>query len=305
MSLTRRDLLGSAVALCMEQSHATDASPTSEWFSRDGSVDGAPQSDFQFGTLNGRGQAWASHNCGQAHACRVLPDADPAQTLRLELRSGEQWPDEAKLALHVERTMVEAMAARRSNQPQYLPMSQEIWWSFSFLLEPGPAIQSLGRGYDWLIFADIHSDWASSHARAVPIKFELAPGDIFDVQLHGSVLHPDNSDNIVYRDSAPLRRGTWHDLVLQIVMDPTNAHGDGGANVYLDGERVVTYAGALGFVGDNPYPQLQIYRDNPDIRRLKHETVALRYANHEIVTSGNLLGRVSKAPAMPQGVRQL
>ncbi|HEY5048122.1 MAG TPA: heparin lyase I family protein [Rhizomicrobium sp.] len=270
------------------------------WVSHDAAVDGGADSYFSFGTLNGAPQIWAAHNAGHPYCCRLSPDG---RLLRLELRAGDQWPDEARLAIKDERSLVQAMTGVGSHVSQALPMASDIWWAFSFLVEPGPPVSSLGPGYGWLILADIHSDFKASHARAVPIQFELDAGDIFTVQAHGSNLHPDNAPSVIYATPQPFGRGRWHDLVVRLNMDPQATGGQGGADVFLDGERIVAYAGPLGFVGDLPYPQFQIYRGNPSPQTLTHESLAVRYANHEIVTRGSLAARVRRPANRPANGR--
>lgn len=219
--------------------------------------------------------------------------------VRLELRAGDQWPVEAKNGISVERTMIQATTKLYGATSEPLPLSREVWWAFSFLLEPGAAFTGLAPGYDWLIFADIHSDWNASHARAVPIQFELRPDDFVTIEIHGTKLFPNNAPHLVYRSEQPLQRGIWHDMVVRLVMDPLNRIG-GHADAYMDGAQVLRYLGPLGFIGDLPYAQYQIYRDSPDPHRIHHEVVSIRYANHQIVTSGRLWDRVGSPPSVPR-----
>lgn len=296
MPTRRRVLAGLQGALLGFASHKLSAENGRSWVSHRGFIDGELDSWFTFGTMDGRPQAWTAHNCGRPYACELNPDG---QELRLELHAGDRWQDEiAAGVLDSERTLVQAVSEIGSGTSAILPLLKDIWWGFSFMIEPGPAVSGI-PGWDWLIFADIHSDFRTSHARAVPIQFQLDAGDAFNVQLHGSRLHPDNSKNEIYRAPHAFERGRWHDIVMRLNLDPVNLTGNGGADVYIDGARIVAYMGPLGFFGDQPYPQFQIYRGNRNPRPLAHEPVAIRYANHRIVTTDALTKRINSPPPFP------
>jgi hypothetical protein len=279
-------LLGLSSSLVADR---TLAKRGERWVSHNGAVDGSPDSYFSFGTFNGAPQYWTTHNAGHPYSCQLSGDGE---VLRLELHAGDQWPDEAIPGSRVERTMVQPVTGPGSHQSQALPMATDVWWAFSFLIEPGPPVSSLGPGYAWLIFADVHSDFNASHAHAVPIQFECDAGDQFVVQAHGTKLHPDGAVNEIDRQTSPIARGRWHEFVTRLNIDPSGEHA--AADVFLDGEQVVTFRGPLGFEGDLPYPQFQIYRGNPHPQTLTHESVAVRYTRHELVTSGNLVRRIGR-----------
>ena len=268
------------------------------WIPRPAAVDGGPESYFAFGTLDGLPAFWEAHNAGRFYSCQVGRNG---KVLRLELRAGDQWPDEVARGLANERTLIQAVPGMNASTSQFLPLLQDVWWAFSFLVEPGPPVMGPGPHWDaWLMLADIHSDYGTSHAHAVPIQFQLNAGDIFSVQLHGTQLYPGNAKNEVYRTPQPFERGRWHDLVTRINMDPTNASGAGGADVYLDGAQIVSYRGPVGFLNDRPYAEFELYRNNPDPKTIALETVAVRYAHSEIVTSRSLARRVSRPPRPPR-----
>ncbi len=253
---------------------------------------------FWFGTMNGMPQAWVAHNAGRPYSCQLELGG---KILRLELRPGEQWSGDTMRHAPVERTLVQAITDTKSFHSEVLPLAADIWWGFSFLVEPGAPVTALGVGYDWLVFADIHCNNATTHAITVPITFEIAPGDFLTFQTHGDFF-PSHRHN-VYRSPQPLRRGVWYDLVMKINMDPSNASGHGGLNVWLDGQQIYTYAGPLGFANDLPYAQFQIYRGSPDPQTIQHETLAVRYANDEMRTEGTLAARIGSPPVHPGASR--
>lgn len=260
------------------------------------------KSYFNFGLSNGAPQTWVAHNCNQPYACKLSADGG---IMRMELRVHDHW--EAQRKPTVERTMVQAVTAIGSSRSEALPLATDVWRAFSFLVEPGPAISGVGPGYDWLIFADIHSDYAASHATAIPIQFELDLGDVFIIRTHGTNFHmqPTDDGGLAYRAPASIDRGVWHDLVMRVNMDPVNATGRGGADVYLDGRQVLAYAGPLGFENDLPYHQFQIYRPDPGTAMSGNETVAIRFANSESLTSGSLASRTTEPfhfPCLPASV---
>jgi hypothetical protein len=286
---SRRQVLSGLIGLSSGLVIPSLARGREKWVSHDGAVDGNPDSYFTFGTFNGGPQVWTAHNAGHPYSCQLSGDGS---ILRLELRAGDQWPDEAKIGRTTERTMVQPVTGLGSHVSQALPQATDVWWAFSFLIEPGVAVSSLGPGYAWLIFADIHSNFNASHAHAVPIQFECDAGDQFTVQAHGTSLHPDNSLSRIYQSSAPIVRGRWHEFVTRLNMDPSGEHA--AVDIFLDGEQVVAFRGPLGFVGDLPYAQFQIYRDNPDPKTRTHETIAVSYTRHELVTSGSLKRRIHR-----------
>lgn len=264
------------------------------WVSHDGVNDRSPSRYFAFGRTNGAPQVWTSHNAGKSYSCATRADG---KLLRLELRSGEQWASDVQRRSLVERTMVQAVTEIGSSQSAILPLAADVWWAFSFLLEPGAPVSGLGRGYEWLVFADIHSNYATTHATNIPIQFEILPGDILGIQIHGDQLSP--HPNYVYRSNHALSRGVWHDMVMRIDIDPANASGRGGVTVWLDREMIYRYDGPLGFARDLPYAQYQIYRGNPEPMTLRHETLTICYANHDLRTHESLARRIVGPPAFP------
>lgn len=256
-------------------------------------------SNLVFGSVNGKPQVWVAHNCNQPHACQLSADGG---ILRMELRVHDHWEGDVEKKAGVERTMIQAVPNIGSPISAALPLATDIWRAFSFLLEPGPAITATGPGYDWLILADIHSNYAASHATAVPIQFELSPGDYFTVRTHGTVLHmtPPDSGGLVYRSPGSIARGRWHDVVMRVNMDPRNITGRGGADVFLDGQQVLAYTGPLGFDNDLPYHQFQIYRPDPGTAASGNETIAIQFANSESLTWSSLAPRAARPFCYPR-----
>jgi hypothetical protein len=268
-----------------------------QWIAHPAAEDGEQRSWFTFGTMNGRPQIWAAHNAGQPWSCQLSRNG---RILRLELRTGDKWRDEAQSSPLLERTMAQAIGEIDQPQAAVLPLATDIWWGFSFLFEPGPAVSTLGPNYDYFNFADVHCDNSVTHAHTVPLIFELAAGDLLRAEAHGTNLFPTGS-YFIFQDSQPVQRGRWYDAVVRLNMDPTNATGRGGADIYIDGEQVARYEGPLGFVNDRPYAQYQIYRGNPKPGIIVHEIDTLRIANHQVLTTGDLMARVRRSPSlMPQ-----
>ena len=292
--ISRRTLLSAALAAAV----CRVVGAASRWLARPAATDGAPTSWFRFGTFNDAPQAWTAHNAGAHYSCGIAGAPDAASEVRLELHAGDQWPDDVATSAPVERSLVQAMLDTGSNTSQALPMRQEVWWAFSFLVEPGPPLSSLGASYAWLIFADIHSDYAASFAHAIPIQLELGLDDALMIAVHATTVDPDGRAHYVFHGE-PMTRGAWRDLVLRLCMDPDNTSGRGAADVWLDGRQILAYRGAIGFTGDLPYPQYQIYRGNPAPRLIAHEALAIRYSNHQISTTKSLRERVFRPPKAP------
>jgi hypothetical protein len=283
-------LLGSAAGL-VSPAVVLAKPPQRTWVSHEAVSGSDPSGHFYFGAKDGQPQGWSGHNAGKPYSCQTSGDG---KLLRLELRAGDQWVYDVSASPAAERTMVQAGFAKSD----VLPLSSEVWWGFSFFVEPGPQISAPQPGYDWVIFADIHSEYTTTQAKAVPIQFELRAGDILCVQTHGDFF-PEGW-HFAYRSPAPLIRGRWHDMVVHVCMDPTYKSGRGGGEAWLDGQNIVSYSGPLGFSGDLPYAQFQVYRSNPDPKSVAHETVAVRFANHEILTNGNLARRIRRPGRIPR-----
>jgi hypothetical protein len=173
-------------------------------------------------------------------------------------------------------------------------MYQDLWMSFSFMIESGPPLTG-EKDADWFVIGGLHANLKSAVTQQ--LQFELRPpaasgdGEHFAIQVHGDNLVVDGlqrRDHVYYAYKSPdaLQRGVWHSLVARVHLDE-KANGDGAADIYLDGARVLNYRGSIGFAGDTPYLQLQLYRNNPDNRQ--HETVAVQYKNFRLTTDGTSL----------------
>lgn len=68
-----------------------------------------------------------------------------------------------------------------------------------------------------------------------------------------------NNKTILYNSDARSQKGVWHDFVVHAVFSPA---GDGTLRVWIDGEPVVEYLGALGYNDRRgPWFKMGIYRD--------------------------------------------
>jgi hypothetical protein len=282
-------LMGAAAGLVAPRT-AFGGPRREQWIPHEALNGDDPGAHFYFGAANGRPQGWSAHNAGRPYSCKTSANG---KLLRLELHAGDQWQAEIAASPLNERSMVQA----GYSQSDILPLSRDVWWAFSFLVEPGPPVTAPAPGYDWVIFADIHSEYSTTHARSVPIQFELRAGDFVKIQAHGDF--SPKGQNFIYSSPTPLVRDRWRDVVVRANMAPDNANGHGGADVWIDGKQVCAYAGPLGFARDLPYVQYQIYRNSPNPKTVARESLAIRYANHDVVTRGDLSKRVRSHPAFP------
>jgi hypothetical protein len=261
----------------------------------------APPVNFMFGEWDGAAQMWQANNCGLARACKVSPSGS---ILRLQLNALDRWTQDVLQGRTVERTMVGTVAA--PNSGKYLPMMQDVWLAHSVKIEPGLPLSGFGLGSCWLVFSDVHS--LVSGAATIPFQLQFdgggwnecppdVPGAYLSAQLHGTNYFPVDMNYVYTSPDLKTRSPFTHDMVTHLFMDPENTTGNGCCETWWNGEKVIDYRGPIGFDGDTPYPQLQIYRDNPN--SLPHESLALQFANWQVVTDGDLASRISNPPVWP------
>ncbi len=232
-------------------------------------------------------QRYYAQNANQDWSLTVT--GAPPCLYRFEVRSGDHWIAEAQSqrAL-VERSELEGPTGTDDIAAFRAP----VWTAYDFRIEPGAA--STAR---WVVLGDWHvqPDPGETAAMTSPWQLVLLPGDTLAFDMRASsekpVIHAAPWRRL-WESSSPEERGVWHRLVSVSVFD-WRAHGAGTVKVWLDGRKVVEYAGPFGYdTARPPYFKFGIYRaDAP-------ETLAVDYAN--VVTSHSPLGDTIGAKAGPQ-----
>ena len=150
-----------------------------------------------------------------------------------------------------------AMSARYS-------INQDISVEYKFMIEPGAKNTA-----KWVVVGQLHS--ALSVTPPVEIKFN--GNDKMAISGKSG-----SSSNIVYRDlyqdSQDIVRGQWYTMKMNIHFDP---YGNGSADIWRDGVKIVDYNGALGYTD-----QTQTYWKEGVYRSTAAETFAVNYKDLSI-----------------------
>lgn len=200
-------------------------------------------------------QYWV-HNGGQAWSLSA-PGSD---TLRFEVRSGDQWwkdPD------WKERSEICG--------DQVLDAGQTISVRYGCMIEPGAANTA-----DWIVLGQFHAD--DSHT-SPPFALELV-GEKMAVVLRYQ-LPGQSSQTTVYAwiDDRNIERGRYYDIDIKVNFDVT---GKGFLEVWRDGSQIVDYDGPIGY-GYGVYWKHGVYREE------SKETIAVNYKDFALAVDDGVV----------------
>ena len=176
------------------------------------------------------------------------PDAN---TLRFEVRPGDQWSSDPGTK---ERSEVSGYDLFSSDQV--------VTVTYDLMIEDGPTNTA-----DWLALGQFHSDDSSS---SPPVSLEMI-GDrmAFNLRYSGKT-----SSTYLYKDSAPIERDRYYSIKMEVNFENNSG---GFLKIWRDGELLVNYTGPVGY-GNEIYWKMGIYRYESS------ETLAVTYRNFDIST---------------------
>jgi hypothetical protein len=173
---------------------------------------------------------------------------------RFEVRQGDEWEEDRSSGEKKERSELDGYKTVWTS-------GTDVWGAYSFLIEPGGKYHS-----DWSSIGQMHA--AGRDVKPLHIHFNDERLKIYSEAISGS------QPMATLRYDAPLARNSWHHIVFHLRQ---NATRDGRLELWLDGGRVVDYAGTIGSETDY-YWKFGIYRGYGPIAA----TLAVQYANMEI-----------------------
>jgi hypothetical protein len=210
---------------------------------------------------------------------------NPPCIYRFEVHPGDRWMQE------VQKSSVDRSELRGpTDDTNAAHFNAETWTAYQFKIEPGPASTAV-----WVVLGDWHvqPDPGDTAIMSSPWQLELRNGDILVFDIRASSEKPVRDiapEQHIYTSPAPITRGIWHSLVSVANFD-SRPRGDGGVTVWLDGNQIVNYHGALGYITSRQnYFKFGIYRATAP------ETLAVDYKNVEI-SRASLAARVHSPPA--------
>jgi hypothetical protein len=213
-----------------------------------------------FSGANGSTITFDGYTAGVQNADQTWSLTKPdGNTLRFSVRSGDYWSTAGWSDLTNDK------GANRSEiefSPKYAAGTQ-INISEQLTIQPGPT--------NTASFLDLNQLHASTQSPPSPFTLQLDQSDHLAVILQS----PHNSYNLVYRSSEPIVRGQAMNLNFELNMNPD---GHGYVGVWLDGNQIVNYHGAVGATGAEYYWKEGIYRGSAA------ETITADFSNVQITT---------------------
>jgi hypothetical protein len=182
--------------------------------------------------------------------------------MRFEVRPGDQPSFDS--------ASVERSEVLKSDEIKF---GQTYTLSYKFMIEPGQALNA-----DWMILGQVHhrNDEGESGG-SPPFAIELNDGVMRVIsRTSDEKIRTSNAPSkTLWKDDAQIERGHWYDVKAEIKFDP---FGNGAVNMWLDGQQIINYKGAIGYNDDEGgYLKMGIYR------RASSETVAVNYDNMQMV----------------------
>jgi hypothetical protein len=236
------------------------------------------------------GDSYRVETAGQSYSL-TNPDA---QTLRFEIRPGDQWTYDAGHA--VDRADIDGSANRNA----VIPAGTPINLNYQFMLEPNGPNGSFTNTASWFVTGQMHSaDWVTGVVTSPPFAIQLDGDHLQVVARYVSPGgDPSNSSSdlhmmTLWTDPNPITTGQYYNISIQSNVSNT---GGGYLHVSINGNQIVNYNGPLGF-GEPTYWEQGLYRSSTS------ETVAADYRNLTITTGAAaadpVLPAVTQATASP------
>jgi hypothetical protein len=149
-------------------------------------------------------------------------------TLRFEVRPGDRftsswWSDSAG----INRAEIGTVTAA--------PKSNEISLAYKFMVEPGATNTA-----QWLVMGQLHA----RNGASPPLSIGLEGNDRMKILYNYGASASDQHYGYLYQDSQPLQRGHWYTMRIDVKFDE---RGNGFADVWRDGVKIVNYDGKIGF----------------------------------------------------------
>jgi hypothetical protein len=203
-------------------------------------------------------------------------------TFRFQVNPGEKWSGDAKNPKARERCEV----YKKSSS---LPFNEDVWMAYSIRIEPGQAQQVSSS--DWCYLGQFHATEDPGEMSTGPVLgFRLEGADTIKAYTAANLENPIKTEpKYIVRGSGVFTRGIWHNVVVRMRFSPTN----GQLQWWQNGVEILNVSGVgMGYVdAKGPYWKFGIYRCS----NVPIPTLAVEYANMELVTGKSLLSRV-KAP---------
>jgi len=178
--------------------------------------------------------------------------------MRFEVRSGDRWRHDGSGR---ERAEIASYAK--------LDYGQTYTVRTKLLVEEGPRNTA-----EWLLLGQFHqTEDAGEAGVSPPVALEMAGEHLQVVARHTTqaITTTWPTTKVLYTDAAPLQRGRWYDLQIEVRFDP---FGQGALKVWRDGTELVSYAGPLGYNDKiGPYWKNGIYRESSP------ETIAIAFSD--------------------------
>ena len=194
---------------------------------------------------------------------------------RFEIRAGERWSGDAIS----ERSELGALDT--------WPMEQDIWLSYSVMVEPGPPVSS-----NFLVIGQFHNTPdAGEYSPSPPFEVNISSAtQALEIRTRGSAENPLTSNPVatIHYIDPDFSRGKWYDFVVRF---RSSYAGNGQLQVWRDGLQIINASGLVNGYNDavGPYLKFGAYRGPT----ANGETFAVQYANVEVGLS-SLLSRVSR-----------
>jgi hypothetical protein len=215
------------------------------------------------------GNEYEAESAGRPWSVQVAR-ATPADIVRFELRPGDQWDEDRGAESLQERSQLDGYKTR-------WPSGADIWGAYSFFIEPGAAYRA-----EWNAIIQMQG----TRIRPFHVHFN---GEIFRVVTEH--FNAESKPTIVARSARAISRNTWHNVVFHLRED---ANGKGRLEFWLNGLKIVDYAGSIGASDGEVFWKFGPYRGFGPIAA----PFAIQFANMQVGTA-DLTARIKSPLSIP------
>jgi hypothetical protein len=188
---------------------------------------------------------------------------------RFELRQADRWIEDRDSGENTERTELDGYRRKWDDKTP-------VWGAYSFFIEPGVVYRS-----NWTAIAQMHG----TKIRSFHVHFTNDVLTIYSEQLSKA------GPVVTVRYVRRIQRNAWHNVVFHLIQ---GASDSGRLEYWLDGKKIVDFAGAIGAEENNAYWKFGIYRGYGPIGT----PFAIQYANMEVGTT-DLTARIANPQSIP------
>lgn len=225
---------------------------------------------------------WKVQNANKSHSLQRSADG---KILRFQIDKGDEWKGDAGRTPGYDRSEIYL-----KNTP--LPFNTPVWLSFVMLIEEGEPLKYTFPTKTFFITQFKANEDEGDNAGGPCTSFTLNGSGTIQMNTSSTNEPIHKKSPVSYpRATKDIARGTWHSVVLRIVLSPTA----GDIKWWVDNEKVYDGSGFGNAFNDKlgPYLKLGLYRSRME------QSTAIQLKEIGVFIGDEAWGKSGSVPFMP------